>query len=288
MAVARIRTDEVFALLLALLAHVALLAFLVLRPPNAAMLPPPERITVTLSEDVSLNSKSPQPAAKAAADVAPVIAPLPAQPPNPLPTPQPLVKIKPQPSPPKPVPHIAPAPPLKPPLRAIASTAPKTASKIVPAAPAPRPPLTPPLHPTTQAVGGSRLGNDFLKGMSGTQATGAARNPPAAAIGPAVQSALTGAISRQLKPKWAVPQGVDTERLVTVLSWNLNRDGSLAGAPVVLRQEGINDANRPQAARHAEQAVRAVQLAAPFNLPPEYYDAWKRVASFRFDKRLSQ
>jgi len=75
---------------------------------------------------------------------------------------------------------------------------------------------------------------------------------------------------------------------VTILSWNLNRDGTLAGRPTVVRQEGINDANRAQAGRHAEQAIRAVQLAAPFDLPEEYYDAWKRVASFRFDRKLSQ
>jgi hypothetical protein len=56
----------------------------------------------------------------------------------------------------------------------------------------------------------------------------------------------------------------------------------------VVRQEGITDSNRPQAGRHAEQAIRAVQLAAPFDLPDEFYDAWKRVASFRFDRKLSQ
>ena len=60
------------------------------------------------------------------------------------------------------------------------------------------------------------------------------------------------------------------------------------GPPRVVRQEGRTDANRPQAARHAEQAVRAIQLAAPFNLPAEYYDAWKRIVEFRFDRKLSQ
>ena len=75
---------------------------------------------------------------------------------------------------------------------------------------------------------------------------------------------------------------------MTILSWSLNPDGTLAGTPRVVRQDGITDANRAQAARHAEQAVRAVQLAAPFNLPAEYYEAWKRVADFRFDRKLSQ
>ena len=67
-----------------------------------------------------------------------------------------------------------------------------------------------------------------------------------------------------------------------------NPDGTLAGSPRVVRQEGITEANRPQAQRHAEQAVRAVRLAAPFNLPSEFYPAWKRIAEFRFDRRLSQ
>jgi hypothetical protein len=140
--------------------------------------------------------------------------------------------------------------------------------------------------PTTRP-GGSRIGADFLKG-EGAQADGTSHNPPAAAPGKAVQSALSGEITRQLKPHWAAPQGVDAEKLVTVLAWNLNRDGSLAGTPRVVQQEGITDANRPQAARHAEQAIRAVELAAPFDLPAQYYDAWKRISAFRFDKRLSQ
>ncbi|MFN5781832.1 MAG: hypothetical protein ACK442_02080, partial [Novosphingobium sp.] len=119
-------------------------------------------------------------------------------------------------------------------------------------------------------------------------AKGPAGPPPAAAIGPAVRSALSGAISRQLKPRWVAPQGADAELLVTFLTWDLNPDGSLNGTPRVIRQEGITDANRAQAARHAEQAIRAVRLAAPFNLPEEFYPAWKRVTAFRFDRKLSQ
>ena len=103
-----------------------------------------------------------------------------------------------------------------------------------------------------------------------------------------MRSALASAISRQLKPRWVAPQGAEAELLVTVLTWDLNPDGTLAGNPRVIRQEGITDANRAQAARHAEQAIRAVRLAAPFQLPDEFYPAWKRVSSFRFDRKLSQ
>ena len=84
-----------------------------------------------------------------------------------------------------------------------------------------------------------------------------------------------------------MPQGVDTELLVTVLRFDLNPDGSLAGPITVVRQEGVNDANRAQAGLHRDNAMRAVKLAAPFPLPPDYYDTWKRV-EWRFDRNLSQ
>ena len=60
---------------------------------------------------------------------------------------------------------------------------------------------------------------------------------------------------------------------------------ALAGFAVYMAQGFIS---QTQSQLAAEQAIRAVRLATPFNLPPQYYDAWKRVAAFRFDKRLSQ
>lgn len=135
--------------------------------------------------------------------------------------------------------------------------------------------------------GGSRIGADFLDGVTGAKST-EGKGTPAAAAGPQVRSALSAAITRQLKPHWQAPQGPGAEELVTYLAFRLNQDGSLDGRPTVVRQTGITDVNRNQASRHAEQAIKAVQLAAPFNLPAEHYDAWKRVTSFKFDKRLSQ
>lgn len=309
MATTALRRDEGVGLALAVAAHVALVAFLVWRPLGKPVLPPPERVTVTISDEVGLTSTSPEPAAQAAPDAGPEIgepAPEPIAEPAP---PQPIVKPEPprpqpKPEPPKPAPAPRAAPPPKPVARpAPARPAPR-------AAPAPPPKPTPkpaqararphaqpaarpaPARPTASAprnAGASSFAAAFKAGVPGAQtASGQSRNPPAAAIGPAVRSSLAGAISRQLKPRWAAPQGADADKLVTILSWSLNRDGSLAGRPAVVRQEGITDANRAQADRHAEQAIRAVQLAAPFELPDEFYDAWKRVSSFRFDRKLSQ
>lgn len=255
MATVTLRKEEAFGLGLAVTAHLALVVWLATAPYRPTPLPLPETMTVTLSEEAALQSVSPQPAAQPAPDMAPALGEA-----EPVPEPvartvaEPLIRSAPRlPNPPK-------------------------------AQPAPRAPE----KPATRPPGASRIGNDFLKGVAGANAAGTAQNPPAAAIGPAVRSALAGAISRQLKPRWTAPQGIDAEKLVTILSWSLNKDGTLAGTPRVVRQDGITDANRAQAARHGEQAVRAVQLAAPFNLPAEYYDAWKRIADFRFDRKLSQ
>lgn len=275
MAVTALRRDEGLALLAALAAHAALVLVLALQPASKP-LPPPERMTVTLSDDVGLTSTSPQPAAPAAADEAPELGEEAAPPP-----PTPVARPEPQPQPapaPKPQPKVAPQP---------AKPAPAKSPPAKPAPAAAAPAKTPPVK-TPARPGASRIGDDFLKGTPGGTAKAPPGLPPAAAVGPAVRSALAGAISRQLKPKWVAPQGAEVELLVTILTWDLNPDGTLAGNPRLVRQEGITAANRAQAQRHVEQAIRAVRLAAPFNLPDEYYPAWKRVTAFRFDRKLSQ
>lgn len=265
--------EEGWGLAISIAGHGALLAVLVLRPPSGDVVIPPERVEVTLSDEVGLTSTSPDPSTDARADVAPVIGE--AQPPDlfePVPLPEAAAMPEPRPRP-RPSPRAAPR------------SEPRPAARQQPPPPRRQSRRAP---PPAKRSGGSRIGSDFLAGTPGAQGTRRSTSPRAAQIGPRVRSALSGALTRQLKPHWTAPQGVDVEQIVTVLSWRLNRDGSLDGVPRVARQAGITDSNRPQAARHAEQAVRAVQLAAPFNLPDEYYDGWKRVAAFRFDKRLSQ
>ncbi|MCB2074771.1 MAG: hypothetical protein H6917_16015 [Novosphingobium sp.] len=278
-----LRGEERIGLIVAAAAHIALLVLLVVRPPGGESVIPPQRIEVTLTDEVGLTSTSPEPFEDAAPDVAPQLgeAALPEATPT-LPDARAdsrtalddiIGRSEPQATPP---PRPAPRSVSRPPSRPAARPAP---SRPAPrAAPAPRP---------SARTGGSRIGNDFLEGVPGAQTSGRSTSPRAAEIGPSVRSALAGAISRQLKPHWSAPQGPDAEELVTILAWNLNSDGSLDGTPRVVRQLGVNDVNRAQAGRHAEQAIRAVQLAAPFNLPSEYYDGWKRISAFRFDKRLS-
>ncbi|PZQ54536.1 MAG: hypothetical protein DI555_10825 [Novosphingobium pentaromativorans] len=318
MAMLGLRKDEGIGLTLAVALHLAVLAAMVLRPAQNEVVKPPQRIEVTLSDQVGMTSTSPDPFSQAAPDMAPELGeaappPAPAPEPEPLPQPEPVPpapapRPQPRPQPPRPQPKPAPAPRPAPPKPAPPKPAPpKPAPKAAPQKTPQKTQAKPAPSRDSSAIdrivgksgsasskatmppkkaGGSRVGADFLAGVSGATST-QGKGQPAAALGPAAVSALNGAISRQLKPHWAAPQGADAELLVTTVRFRLNKDGSLDGDPQVLRTTGQNAANSAQVQRHQEQAIRAVKLAAPFNLPEDLYNGWK-VITTNFDRRLSQ
>lgn len=264
MSLSALRTEERIGLGVAVVAHVALFAWLAWQRP-APPPPPPERMSVTLSPDVGLTSTAPRPAPEAAPDKAPEQG-------EPAPKPQEVAQAE----PPKPV--------IAPPRPSVTARTP-----ISPARPAPH--QAAPARPADRQpvkAGASRFDQAFAKGVPGAQGKNTSVDQGAAEIGQAVRASLAGSISRQLKPKWVAPEGIDSEKLVTILSWDLNPDGTLAGEPRLVRQEGVTASNRAQAARHVEQAKRAVKLASPFILPPQYYAVWKHISLFRFDRKLSQ
>ena len=289
----RLSREEKIGVVVAIALHIGLVAWLALAPARSTFKPPPERMTVSLSDEVAPEATSPEPMAQAAPETAPTLGEA-----APVPEPLPEVVTPPEPQPrviPSPLPK--PAPPVAKPLpKPVAKPSPRPAPPI--AKPTAKPAAKPPAKAATATdnrtrrrpdapAGASRVGSDFLKGIPGGEARGAAQNAPAAKVGPQVAASLRQAVARQLKPRWVAPQGAEADQLVTLVRFALNRDGSLAGRPAVVSQSGMTDANRAQQARHAEQAIRAVQLAAPFDLPDEFYAQWKTVTS-RFDRKLSQ
>lgn len=269
MASVTLSREERVGLGIAVALHVALVAVLLFQPRAADPPEIPERMTVSFAEDVGPVAEAPDPVAESRAAIAPTLSEEPA--------PAPAVEPR------RPVEVERPAPPERP--RPRATTAPRHEAE-------PRREPTPrrtsqPERRETERSGGSRIGSDFLAG-SGSSSTTEETRIPASRIGASARASIVQAIIRQIKPHWSAPQGVDADKLVSILSFRLNEDGSLSGAPRVVDQSGITPANRPQAALHAERAVRAVQLAAPFDLPPEYYNAWKSIDGARFDRNLSQ
>lgn len=264
--------EDRLGLMVAIAAHVALVALFIARDETPASFEIPERMVVSLADEVSLESTAPDPSAEPAASYAPTLAEVPAPP-----APEPIEREVARAIVPDPAPVTTPRPqPARQP-RATPAPRPTTAAR-----PRPQPAPAPAPAPPRERAGGSRIGADFLEGRSDAEGRS---GTPAATFGPAEAASLNSAIARQLKPHWQAPSGVDAEQLVTIVRFRLNRDGSLEGAPSCASQSGVTASNTPQKDLHCERAVRAVRTAAPFNLPDQFHEHWRLVNS-RFDRRL--
>ncbi len=325
--------EEALGLFVAIAAHIALIVALVLSPLGREVQPPPQRMTVSLSDTVADQATSPKPDAQAAPDLAPDLgepdhadqplppAPQPVATPEPRPVPKPAPRPEPKPKPePKPVPRPVAKPEPKPEPKPVAKPEPKpkpvakvehkvepkveakAASKARPDAktkPEAKPEVKPEARPAggdprahphpAKPAGGSKIDSNFLAGLPGSTTPGTDKVSPGNKVATVSNSTLSDAIRRQLLKPWThlKPAGVDVDKLVAVLSWTMNPDGSLASEPVV-KVSGITPSNQPQAALYGERAIKAVKQAAPFILPKEAYRQWKSVKAFQFDNTLSE
>lgn len=265
---AGLRREERIGLGIAAGMHVALVLAFLLQPKNREAIEPVERMTVNLASEVGMEATAPAPVPESRAAIASTLSDEPA----PVAEPAPAI-AQPQPQPVQQPKIERPAPAKQP-------TPPDSRDRRRPDKPTAAPAKSAP------KAGGSRVGDNFLSGMGDSAKTSETR-APASAIGASTKASLLQAIVREVKPKWQPPSGADVDALVSKVRFRLNADGSLAGRPELVGQRGVNDVNRTQAGRHGEQAIRAVQLAAPFDLPAEYYAAWKTV-TLDFDWKLSQ
>ncbi len=252
----------------ALLAVILMVQFAYSVPRSVA----PPRMTVSLATEVSLESTAPEPVPESRAAIAPTLSDEPAPP------------VETAPAEPEPA-AVTPPPP--PPTRT--RTATRNPARTAPSNPAPNRNRSRPDRERTPSparrAGGSRIGDNFLNGQGGATNTDETR-APAATFGRRERAALSSAITRQLRPHWNAPTGVDAEKLISTVSWRLNEDGSLRGRPTCRNEaSSVTASNRPQAGLHCERAIRAVQLAAPFNLPEQFYSRWDDL-EWQFDRRL--
>lgn len=253
--------------------HVALFGVLslsVLSGTNEAFRNKP--IEVMIADEVGLESAAPDPAKiTPATSVAPELG---------APEESRFVEPEPLPEPPKaearPTPAVRPAPVSREPRRRPdrpASVAAKPEPKPAPKAatrPAPKPA---PKAETTPR--GSRLGDDFLKGVTDAPSVSRNQNIAAERASPAAVASLERELYRLVKQKWRPPTGADAELLRTTVTAQLDSNGRIVGTPTATTV-GITASNRSQVEIHQERAIAAVRLAAPFTTFPEkFYDEWK-------------
>lgn len=283
--------------------------------------PEPPSQSVAPDEGAPEGAAPPPPAAEPEPAPKPVPVPKPAPKPEPAPEPKPappkpVAQPAPKPAPaPKPVPVPKPKP--KPVEPAVEKPAPKPA-KVKPtadAAPA-KPtkaaptggkpatgkpstvmkPVTKPVtkRATTTATGsgegkaarpkGSRLGSDFLKGLTDTPSKAPpSAAAPAAQIGAQALAGIGAAIKRQIQPcaNRQVNPGPGAERIRVSINLKLNRDGSLGAPPRVVSHDGVDDDNRRYLDRVDDLGIATFTGCSPLTgLPADLYDVphgWRSI-----------
>ncbi len=273
----------------AVIGHIALFGALSigLFAATKPIVPPAPPIDVQLVNKVGLTDTAPEPPKVAPGQS---IAPEVGKPDEATPAPTPLDPV-PTPSAPAPVQREAVVPP-KPGLTPKIAPAAKAVTKPAPTRPTlARPniaPSKPTVQPSVTPARGSKLGSDFLKGVSEKPSSSTSQAPRAVTAGPAQQAALGRLIREQLKPHWKAPTGPDAEQLRTELRVQLAKDGRVTSVEVI-GTTGQTDSNQGQVRLHQEAAMKAVRLASPFiGLPAELYSAWSVLEKVGFDRRLSQ
>ena len=182
-----LRQDEKWGLGVAVGLHLALAAVLLFQPGPSDPFAIPERMTVSLATDVSLSSTAPEIAPDSRATMAPTVSD---EVQAPVEQSDGEASTKPTREPP-PTNNS----------RAAVTQQPRQAAE------------TPPRQAT-----GTQVGENFLEG-AGSDSSSDDNRIPADQIGRIAQASLIQALSRQIKPHWNAPSGVDTELLVTELGF---------------------------------------------------------------------
>lgn len=240
----------------ALAAHAALfvaLSFGLLTRPDET--PPRDAVSITLTDEIGVESSSPSLAEAAPAPLAPEMGPPEVVPPEPESSPAPRVETAPPPPATRPTPQRREPPP---------RTRRETRSE-----PAERP------RRPAQRQRGSRLAG-ITEGLGQNPSESASRSSSAATITGAERSSYMALIGQQIRPcvnRQSTP-GPGAEQINTSLSIRFDRDGSLSARPSVQRQTGVNDDNRRYAERVRDLAIASVMGCAPIDgLPPDLYRA---------------
>jgi outer membrane biosynthesis protein TonB len=238
----------------ALLFHVALIGAMSMSLAHINSTPEPPAMEVELVEEVGLTAATPKQVA---------VPPPPSQAPE-IGEAEPIEAA----TPPPPLPRPTPAPVVKPvPPRA---TPPKPSQVVKPT-----PPRSAPPRPAPRV---SRIGDDFLKGISDDKLApraGPTPKPAAATVSAAAMAGIVQAIRRQVQPcaDRQVNPGEGASRIKVRMRLQLTRSGRLRVPPQVIGTSGVDDENARYEERVKDLAVATFTGCAPLvGLPPELYE----------------
>jgi hypothetical protein len=249
----------------AIVGHAALFGLLsvgFLATPNPSMLESAP-VEVQFVDEIAMKSAFPEPAVEDPAEsVAEELGvPEDAAPPEPVPADPAPVE---EPTPPAPAPKAAPKaqPKEERPRAAAQPERPKEKAKAQGKA------------KSDQPRRGSRLGDDFRKGLAAQASSAKGQKPRAATVSAQAMSSLGAALFRQFKPCYELGSlaGTEAMSISTVLRLRYKADGTLAAPPELVEQGGVSGGNSSYARQMAEVARRAVLRCTPVKLPAELYE----------------
>jgi hypothetical protein len=140
------------------------------------------------------------------------------------------------------------------------------------------PQKTAPHAGTAQATHGSRLSSDFLKGIGSDPTPSQSQQAPASVMSAEALAGIQAAIKRQIQPcaNRQVNPGPGANQIRVTLNLRLNRDGSLARTPTVVRTAGVTGENSRYEDRVKDLAVAAYVGCSPLrDLPENLYQTPK-------------
>ena len=231
----------------AIVFHVVLIAALSTSLAHLASPPEPPSMDVELVDDVGLQAAAPQ---TVATPPPPSEAPEMGEAPEPVPSPAPS-------------PVVTPSIPVPKPVVTPQVNAAEKRQKQIQAKPAP-----PKAAPRV-----SRIGDDFLKGIAGSDAPSRPAQPAAATFDARAKASVAALFQRLVQPcaDNQVNPGSGANRIRVTVNLRLRPNGSLASASVV-RVSGVDDDNASYEERVKDLAVAVYRECAPFRgLPPELY-----------------
>lgn len=287
------RTEQI-GLGVAVAAHLALLVLLSIAWPDPPPLPidnPP--MAVDLIADAAPASTAPVPATELPAarrgeedsEVRePPPPPVERVVPRPAPPPPAPKRAEPVPAP-RPAPRTERRPPPNPPRDTSERRRPDRPASTTrtPPAQAQQPPRRQPQRETQPA--GDPLGDIANSVARSSTPNARGSNPPATRTASEIRRSISISINAEVAREWNACSvtGLDVDQLKTTIVFRLSQSGGLERI-VSVNTSGVNDTNRAQQARFEECARRAIELAAPFNLPAENYSYWQTY-TLDFDKR---
>lgn len=131
---------------------------------------------------------------------------------------------------------------------------------------------------TAKATRGSRLGDDFLKGIGNDPSPSRSQKPAGTVLSAQALAGIKSAIERQIQPcaNRQVNPGPGANEILVTLNIRLNRDGSLARRPSVVGTRGVTDRNSRYEERVKDLAIASYVGCSPLRgLPEEYYQTPK-------------